>query len=347
MSEIRDIMSTLESEKLPDKSQVENLLYMYADMPVRFDIRDDRLRLFGELMRLEELCRRCGFPDEAMLFCYKRAFSLYTPGYEQFEKYGISYIRQYMKLYGIMETDEEDFECLKQLAQLMKKYGDRLRKRNTQYDSGIVGLYEAGIYQMLLEGVHSAQVVRPYLSDAIILCSAAGYRKDLSRERAMSFFRTVLKALIFVNEAELKSRPMGKELFYETVAESAALAYEGLASLSPADKTDHLTYYRKALMIRLKCLDRVYPLLRYTEHSARYFRLIRVLCSEKTDIVSISEFADGFDRLYRAYKGVRDEKESALYKEISRKIYDILLSRSREETKETIIRNGGVGFEQY
>ena len=335
MSEINDILCEIESREKPDSRQIESLLYMYADMPGKFDGRMDGAELFDELTRLASLCKRCGFPNEVLLFCYRRAFSSIEPSYEQFEEVGIRLIGLYSELYGFYEPDDEDKDCIKKLSALLNKYRARLTDKLNRADAAdIIEVYEAVLYQMLFGLMRSGEAERSFLFSVILICSRAGFNKTVPCEKALGFFQTVDMAFTRLSDAKLKKRPDGREQYYEMIIESAALAYEGMGNILPEEQWGtSIVYYKLALEIRLKCLDRVYPVscCRYSADRFGRLRLILTQMIPEADIVS--EFAEGFERLEQAYRGIRSDEECSLYGRLSDEFYRTIVEMGQQETE--------------
>lgn len=334
MSEIRDILNELESCEKPDTRQIESLLYMYADMPDKFDGKMNGAELFDELTRLAVLCKRSGLPDEVQFFCYKKAFASHEPDPEQFKKYGIPLIDLYLKLHGSHSPGDDDNDCIRVLSELLKKYRySLLAKRST---ADMLEVYEAGLSRMLYESLPAEKLTRSVVYNLLIQCSRAGFNKTVTEETALGFFKTVDTVYFRFFRSEFMQRPEGGEQEFETVVESIARAYEGMADMLPEkDWGTSIVYYKLALEIRLRYLDRVFPADCGRGSLNRFGRLRLILTQMIPEADIVSEFAEGFYKLQRAYKGIRSEDECSQYRRLSDEFYGTIVDMCSDSVADT------------
>ena len=334
MRKMTEMLSVLESRNDPDIRQIESLLYIYADMPVRSEGSENGAGLFDELTRLANLCERCGFPDEVLIFCYKRALFTVEPDIEQVEKYGIRLIKLYTELCGSFEPDDEDKECAVRLLSLLQKYSAELTsKKDHIIDQDMLEIYEAGLYRILLESTPPEERKASLLFSTIILCARAGYNRMASKEKAQSYWETAERAFALLPYAALRDRTGKAGLICEIAIESAALAFEELAVLIPEEEwITSLVYYQKAMALRLKYMDRVSAEDISFYLGSRYNRLRMILRRTDMDVGIIAEFADGFLRLHEAFKGIRKKIETDRYQKLSDEFYDLTIKRNTELT---------------
>ncbi len=331
MSQIKQMMSSLESASDPDLKDIERMLYIYSEIAEKPDGTIKRNELFWGLMRLEGICRKNKLPVEVSLYCYKLAFGFRPSTAEHCEKYFYNFIRIYYAYSEMYETDEDDTAYLKALSESALKTAARLEESGMEQALIRFELYEARILGLLFSLLKTDDERLVYASAVVILNTKAGYKKAVTRENAMRFFRTSYNAYSFIADRGMLIKTGNDDIITETLIESAALSLEGLATgTAREDQTRALMYYKKALDLRIKYSDVPYETYNFQYISNRYNKLRLLVESGRTNTGLISEFADGYRQLYQAYKGIRDDEYCDLYKEISDFCCDELLKRGKE-----------------